>query len=140
MSENLGFMRSRRWALREQTPVTTVESKRTRSYFDLQDVQKEDGFRREELIEHDYPITPEYVTSFADGADYHADPVGAVARGNGGRTNLGDIRHIQAAMGLDAEHARAIYEETMRVNQILSQRLSDAKAGKVQNKEESEVK
>lgn len=105
---NAGFGHNERWHLREVLPVQTVKSKRTRTYFDLKDVVRSDGSRREELIEREYPITPEYVTSFADGADYHKDPVGALNSAPV-RKNLGDITALQEALGLDFETARQIH-------------------------------
>lgn len=110
----MSFMTSKNWHLRYQTPIQTVKSERTRKYFDLKDVDHGDGLHREELVEMDYPITPEYVTSFADGADYHNDPVGAVEKASA-RTNLGDITAVQRALGLDFETARRLVAEARAI-------------------------
>lgn len=48
----------------------------------------------QELVEKDYPITSESVTSYADGADYRNDPAQAVANAPA-RVNLGDITEAQ---------------------------------------------
>ena len=90
---------SKNWALRQQTPVHTVKSKRTRKYFELVDVVAEDGSRKETFVEKDYPITPEYVTSFLASSDFRQDPVGAVNRAPL-RQNLGDISKLQEALDL----------------------------------------
>ncbi|QXN75166.1 hypothetical protein [Microvirus mar34] len=67
---------------------------------------------------HDYPITPEYVDSFAQSADYRTDVAGSIARSVPGK-NLGDITEIQNVSSMDMEHARALYSQ-------LSERFANA--------------
>lgn len=105
-----GFLKSSAWYLRERTPVASCKDRRTRKYFALEEVENEDGFKGEVLVEKDYPYTPEYVSSFAASSDYRADPVGAVNKAPK-RTNLGDITNLQRALGLDFETARHLYAE-----------------------------
>lgn len=60
--------------------------------------------------EESYPITPQYVASFADSADYRKDLVSAFnspARGQ----NLGDITDIQKVSSMDSEGATLLYRQ-----------------------------
>lgn len=116
------FVHACNWALREQTLPHTVHSKRTRKYFELVDEVKEDGSRLEHLVEKDYPVTPEYVTSFLNSSDYRQDPVGAINRAPQ-RSNLGDISKLQEALGLDTETARHLLREFRAAAQRSSETL-----------------
>lgn len=63
-----------------------------------------------ELVESDnpYPITPQYVKSFVDSADYHNDPFGSIVSP---RQNLGDITAMQKVSSMDTEQARNLYAQ-----------------------------
>lgn len=98
------------WYLRERTPVNTVQDRRTRKYFALEERTNSDGFKGEVLVEKDYPFTPEYVSSFAASSDYRSDPLGAIVAAPQ-RRNLGDVTQLQNALGLDFETARHLYAE-----------------------------
>lgn len=105
-----GFLQSSHWFLRERLPVQTVKSSRTRKYFELEEIERADGFKGEVLVEKDYPYTPEYVSSFAASSDYRTDLLGAVMNAPK-RKNLGDITQLQNALGLDFDTARHLYAE-----------------------------
>lgn len=60
--------------------------------------------------EFPYPITPQYVNSFVDMADYRNDPFGSVSS-SVRRSNLGDIRDVQRLSELDTESARILFDE-----------------------------
>lgn len=57
-----------------------------------------------------YPITPHYVNSFVDSADYRRDPVSAINNGVK-RQNLGDISQIQSVLSMDSSLQRSLYEQ-----------------------------
>lgn len=78
-----------------------------KQYFELQRKTVPNGIV-EELTQVPYSITPETVKSYADSADYHVDPVGAVMRG-GQKKNLGDVSAIQKVMNMDSQEAAAFY-------------------------------
>lgn len=122
------FQNRPNWVLRERAPLPSVKSERTRKYFELEEHVDEKGFRGEVLVEKDYPITPEYVTSFAAGADYHQDPVGAIANAPK-RSNLGDITALQRALGLDYETARHLFSEFRAAAKRAAEKLSTASSG-----------
>lgn len=61
---------------------------------------------------NDYPITPQYVASFADGVDYRKDPFGAVSPVP--RKNLGDITMIQRVSSMDSSEAFALYSQLQK--------------------------
>lgn len=59
-----------------------------------------------------YPITPQYVQSFADSADYHKDPAAAIlAASSVNRTNLGDVRDFQKVNSMDTAEAIALHND-----------------------------
>ena len=57
------YLNSPAWYLRERVPVQTVQDRRTRKYFALEERVNADGFKGEVLVQKDYPYTPEYVSS-----------------------------------------------------------------------------
>ncbi len=107
------FVNCQNWYLRERSVPPDVKDVRTRKYFELEEQTDEKGFTGEVLVEKDYPITPDYVSSFAASSDYHADPVGAINRAPV-RRNLGDITALQESLNLDYDTARHVYNEYLR--------------------------
>lgn len=90
----------------------SVEGEKSASkYLELQRSVTSDGVK-EEYVEVDYPITEEYVNSFVDGADYHADPLSKVRLNC---RNLGDIVDMQNLTAQDMESARCAYEKLRSV-------------------------
>lgn len=63
-----------------------------------------------EVVDVPYPITPQYVNSFVDSADYRKDPVSAINNGHH-RTNLGDVSGLQNVLGMDFGTAQKLYFE-----------------------------
>lgn len=63
----------------------------------------------EELVEVDYPHTPEVIKSYAPSADYHSDVVGAIASATP-KANLGDVSVFQDILSRDMSEARSLYE------------------------------
>lgn len=63
---------------------------------------------RFKISEQPYPITPQYVNSFVDSADYRRDPANAIANGVK-RENLGDVRDVQNLSKVDTMSAQELY-------------------------------
>lgn len=66
----------------------------------------------EQVERKDYPINSASVTSYADGADYRRDPLGAVANAPK-RTNLGDITEVQDFLKNDPQQAVRVYRAVL---------------------------
>lgn len=62
-------------------------------YYSLEKVNLPNGYVQQ-LVEKDYPINSESVSSLAEGADYRNDPLQAIAQAPQ-RVNLGDITEAQ---------------------------------------------
>lgn len=62
------------------------------------------------ITENEYPITPQYVNSFVDSADYRRDPLGAIANAPQ-RRNLGDVREIQNVSQMDTSELLNLYNQ-----------------------------
>lgn len=70
-----------------------------KTYYELREIQTDDGYV-EKLVEVDYPITPDYVKSFANSSDYRNDIERAMnepARG----VNMGDMTNLQDIVNMD---------------------------------------
>lgn len=74
-----------------------------------------------------YEITPEYVTSFAVGADYRRDVVGAVANGRK-RVNLGDITDMQRLAALDTDSLNRLSAHLSALQAARAQHASETVA------------
>lgn len=103
-----------------------------KKYYELRRHVLQDGIK-EEYVSVDYPITPEYVKSFGDSADYKKDIAGAVVESaQNARVNLGDVSALQDVLSNDSESARKLR------NDIKQAILNIEKAQKAQK--QSEVK
>lgn len=67
----------------------------------------------EQLVEREYPINSETVSSYADTADYRNDPFGAVAQAPK-RINLGDITGVQDFVNGDPQRAVSVYKDVLQ--------------------------
>lgn len=83
--------------LRYSKPLSPHSS--SRSYL-AEVIEFKDNSEVHSLKEVDYPITPEYVNSFADSVDYRIDPLNCPQQPRG--KNLGDITGTQELLGLDS--------------------------------------
>lgn len=83
------------------------------SFLSIDEVVTSKGVELKET-DNPYPITPQYVKSFADSVDYHKDLLGAISSGER-RSNLGDITDIQKIVSMDSEQARALYNQLSAV-------------------------
>lgn len=87
--------------------VFFVDNVQPEKYLSVDEVVTSGGVELRKT-ENDYPITPDYVKSFADSSDYHKDLLSAVNNGVNGK-NLGDITEVQRVAAMDTEQARALY-------------------------------
>lgn len=116
--------------LRECVDIPFRAAEKITKYESIDEVTTDKGVELR-YTEHDYPITPEYVNSFAESADYRRDPISAIANG-GSRKNLGDITDMQNVSAMDTEQARNLYEQ-------LKQKFGKAEELKQNNNENKEV-
>lgn len=104
-----------------------------KQYEELQTLVMPNGVIQERVLV-DYPITPDYVKSFAQSADYHNDPATAMAMPPRGK-NLGDITGLQEVLSKDMESARTLYSNLKAVFEKAQTALDTAQ---VQTKTETE--
>ncbi|UPW41198.1 hypothetical protein [Sigmofec virus UA08Rod_5092] len=122
--------------LRDVARLIDVDTVGILTYESLDEVTTEDGIVLKRSVE-DYPITPDYVNSFADTADYHNDPQGAILRAPK-RVNLGDVTELQRVSGMDSEQMRALAKQIQeRFGQAQAQAQAQASAP-VETKKEGE--
>lgn len=74
------------------------------TYFELQTKEAPNGLIQE-LVEVEYPITPESVKSFVEDTDYKKNP--ELLQANAGRKNLGDVTSMQDLQKMDMSAMRA---------------------------------
>lgn len=65
------------------------------------------------VVEKDYPINSESVSSYIETSDYRLDPQNAIAKARK-RVNLGDITQAQEFMGTNPIQASTKYSEVMQ--------------------------
>lgn len=105
------------------------KSKKTaKKYKELKVIETDDGIA-EKLVEVDYPITPEYVASFEQSANYKNDVDGAIAGAVNG-ANLGDITEYQKVLTMDTALISALADRlkiaNAKINEINSKNGSSA--------------
>lgn len=80
-------------------------------YESIDEVVRCDGSGTDlKLSENSYPITPQYVQSFVDSADYHCDPLAAIANSSA-RLNLGDVTDYQKINSMDTSEQIKLYQQ-----------------------------
>lgn len=89
----------------------TIEKKPEKKYVTLERQNLPNGFI-EGLVENDYPINSESVTSYADGADYRTDPLQAIANAPK-RVNLGDVTEVQNFIESDPQNAVRVFRDVV---------------------------
>lgn len=110
-----------------------LEQEYNDTYLELRQIQTENGIE-ERYVEVDYPITPDYVKSFANSTDYRNDIERAMNEPPRG-VNMGDVTGIQEIMLMDMSAVKDLQSKLAeRVKQ-----LQEQSAG-AENKTESEVK
>lgn len=88
-------------------PIVPPYDKRTeyrpKKYQVAAPVRDDQGRKVVQVVEREYPITPETVKSYAESADYHTDPLSAAAAAAANpRKSLGDIRDLQKVASMDS--------------------------------------
>ena len=125
------FRRDTNSVIKSRTKPNTEIKK----YCSLEKKEIANGFV-EVLEEKDYPINARSVSSYAKGADYRNDPVGAAANGVK-RVNLGDITDIQDFIANEPQRAVMVYkgvlEKLAKVD--LSQVMNNSEKGEKENGE-----
>lgn len=91
-----------------------------KKFVNLTEVPDEDGLKVV-ATEENYPITPEYVSSFAASTDYRLDPQSNINRA-GVRSNLGDVRTYQEASKTDSAVLGARFEAMYQAYQEARQK------------------
>lgn len=66
----------------------------------------------EEVVEKDYPINSDSVTSYADGADYRNDPLQAIVNAPK-RVNLGDVTEVQRFIQEDPQNSARVFRDVV---------------------------
>lgn len=81
-------------------------------YDSLERRQLSNGFV-EEVVEKDYPVNSESVTSYVESSDYRNDPAQAIANAPK-RVNLGDISQVQKFVDENPVHAVGQYADILQ--------------------------
>lgn len=111
--QNCFRLDSRGTVLKPLNPNVTQEK-----YISQEKVMLPNGYQ-EQLVEKDYPINSDSVTSFADGADYRNDPVQAT-ESSPKRVNLGDITEAQSFLENPQNNARLFNDVKAKLNAYYS--------------------
>lgn len=98
--------------IRECSPALDLktDSKKEQFYQSMEEHIEKDCLRHI-LVDVPYEITPDYVNSFAQSADYRNDPIGAIVNAPVGRQNLGDITEYQKVSQMDDTQARDLFNQ-----------------------------
>lgn len=89
----------------------TISSEPEKKYKTIERVNLPNGFY-DTVVEKDYPINSESVTSYADGADYRNDPLQAIANAPK-RVNLGDVTQLQEFVQNDPQKAVRVFRDVL---------------------------
>lgn len=103
-----------------------LEKEYNDTYLELRQIQTSNGIV-EEYVEVDYPITPDYVKSFANSTDYRNDIERAMnepARG----VNMGDMTDLQDIVNMDMSAVKDLQAKLAeRVKQLQATQVSQEK-------------
>lgn len=89
----------------------------SKKYVELEEQMLPNGVKYE-LVEKEYPFTPEYVRSYADTVDYRRDPMQAIANAPK-RANLGDVGAIQQLLNSSSEENFAFLEKLIEARKAV---------------------
>lgn len=89
----------------------TISSEPEKKYKTIERVNLANGYY-DTVVEKDYPINSESVTSYADGADYRNDPLQAIANAPK-RVNLGDVTQLQDFVQTDPQKAVRVFRDVL---------------------------
>lgn len=105
----MNLLRAQVYAYRNELPTEIRHNQPQKTYMELQQKEYENGIK-EEYVEVDYPITPDYVKSFEPSANYKNDlqtAMNAQPRG----ANLGDVSAIQELTRMDMAEVQKLRSE-----------------------------
>jgi len=116
-----------------------LQNKEQETYLALERVELPSGFV-ETVVEKDYPINSDSVSSYIETSDYRYDPQNAIAQARK-RVNLGDITQVQEFMGTNPIQASTKYSEVMQkvADYFKVQEAKKAETVSVQSAPSSEV-
>lgn len=89
----------------------TISSEPEKKYKTIDRVNLPNGYY-DTVVEKDYPINSDSVTSYADGADYRNDPLQAIANAPK-RVNLGDVTQLQDFVQNDPQNAVRVFRDVL---------------------------
>lgn len=118
--------------------VTLSPNKTQKKYTILERKTLPNGYV-DEMVERDYPINSESVTSYADSADYRNDPAQAVANAPK-RVNLGDLTEAQAFLANPQNQARVCKDTLDKLKVYYNSVVKTDKADKTTTSQSEEVK
>lgn len=114
-----------------------LKNKEQKTYLALERKELPSGFM-DVVVEKDYPINSESVSSYIETSDYRLDPQNAIANARR-RINLGDITQTQEFMGTNPIQASTKYSEVMQKVADYFKAQENKKASKGQPAPSSEV-
>lgn len=116
-----------------------LKNKEQKTYLAQERQELPSGFM-DVVVEKDYPINSESVSSYIETSDYRYDPQNAIANARK-RINLGDITQTQEFMGTNPIQASTKYSEVMQkvADYFKAQEAKKAKMPKGQPASSSEV-
>lgn len=103
--------------IRSTSPVGSI------SFVSVEEDVKENSHSFKD-VKYPYPITPEYVSSFASSVDYKTNQ--SAMNANSGRVNLGDVSKVQEFLNLSDVDKIKLYQDLLRVFSKTPDASSDA--------------
>lgn len=91
--------------------VKPLPTQETKKYYALEEKQLPNGFVQE-LVEKDYPINSDSVSSYLETSDFRNDPLQAIANAPK-RVNLGDISEVQQFINENPVEATRQYADLL---------------------------
>lgn len=104
-----------------------------KKYDSLERKQLPNGFV-EQVEQVDYPINPDSIASYVDGADYRRDPLQAIASAPN-RINLGDVRQVQSFVADNPQNAVRVLRDVIATLESKSKQKGSDQVKPVENTE-----
>lgn len=114
--------------IRYVNPIESVDFDYKKStYYELQEIQTDTGIVQE-LVEVEYPVTPESVQSYVDSTNFKRDLDASTAQSGG--QNLGDVTDLQDLLSLDKTELNARLEKLKEVQNAVVEQLKKVESDK----------
>lgn len=131
--------------IRDVVPPTDVKTVYSDKHYAILETVQEGNGVRDEVKFKPYPITPEYVNSFADSCDISRDLGCLQTNVRSGETNLGDIREVQKMSKLSMSEIRSMLEHLKQIisdkeAEVSSEKETDSATAAVSATTDGEVK